>query len=65
MRLTEQREKYLKAKVAMALYGERHRVPAENEIERVYHVTRVLYKAELRTRSLGKQSQKSGQLVLL
>ncbi len=60
----EQRQRYLKAKVAMALYGEYGRVPKEAEIDHVYHLTRVLYKAVLGTHFLRKQQQKSGQLVL-
>jgi hypothetical protein len=61
---TEQRQKYLRAKVALALYSEYGQVPKEDEIEQVYHLTRVLYKAVLGTHYLRKQQQKSGQLVL-
>ena len=62
----EQRQKILKAKVAMALYSsEFGRVPKEDEIEHIYHLTRVLYKAVLDTHYLRKQQQKRGQLVLL
>ncbi len=60
----EQRQKYLKAKVALALYSEYGCVPREDEIEQVYHLTRVLYKAVLGTHFLRKQQQESGQLVL-
>jgi hypothetical protein len=60
----EQRQRYLKAKVAMALYNEYGRVPRENEINEVYHLTRVLYKTVLGTHYLRKQRQKSRQLVL-
>lgn len=60
----EQQHKVLKAKVAMALYGEYGRVPREAEINQVYHLTRVLYKAVLGTHFLRKQQQKSGQLAL-
>ncbi len=61
---TEQQHKVLKAKVAMALYSEYGRVPRENEIDEVYHLTRVLYKAILGTHFLRKQQKQSGQLVL-
>ncbi len=64
MAMTEQRQRYLKAKVAMAMYSEYGHVPKEAEIEYVYHLTRVLYKAVLGTHFLRKQQQKSGQLVL-
>ena len=45
----EQRQRYLKAKVAMALYSEYGRVPKEKEIDEMYHLTRILYKAVLGT----------------
>ena len=61
---TEQQHKVLKAKVAMALYSEYGRVPRENEIDEVYHLTLVLYESVLSTYFLRKQQQQSGQLVL-
>jgi hypothetical protein len=48
----------------MALYSEFGCVPREDEIEHVYHLTRVLYKAVLGTHYLRSQQKKSGQLVL-
>ena len=60
----EQRQRYLKAKVAMALYSEYGRVPKEKEIDEVYHLTRVLYKAVLGTHFLRKQQRRTGQLAL-
>ncbi len=60
----EQRQRYLKAKVAMALYSEYGRVPKEAEIDSVYHLTRVLYKAVLGTHFLQKQQKRTGQLAL-
>ncbi len=60
----EQRQRYLKAKVAMALYSEYGRVPKEKEIDEVYHLTRVLYRALLGTHFLGKQRERTGQLAL-
>jgi len=62
--LQEQRQRFLKAKVAMALYSEYGRVPKEQEIDEVYHLTRVLFKALLGTHFLRKQQQKNRQLVL-
>ncbi len=64
MTMTEQRQKYLKARVALALYSEYGHVPKEAEIDHVYHLTRVLYKAVLGTHFLRRQQKKSGQLVL-
>ena len=60
----EQQHKVLKAKVAMELYSKYGRVPKEQEIDEVYHLTRVLYKAVRGTDFLRKQQQQSGQLVL-
>jgi len=54
----------LKARVAMALYSEYGRVPKESEIDEVYHLTRVLYKAVLGTHLLRKQQKNTGQLPL-
>ena len=62
--MTEQRQRYLKAKVALALYSEFGHVPKEAEIDRVYHLTRVLYTAVLGTHYLRKQQKKRGQLLL-
>lgn len=64
MTMTEQRQKYLKARVALALYDEYGHVPKEDEIDHIYHLSRVLYKAVLGTHYLRKQQQKNGQLVL-
>jgi hypothetical protein len=64
MTLTAQRQNYLKAKVALALYDEFGHVPREAEIEHVFHLTRVLYKAVFGSRYLRKQQKKSRQLVL-
>ena len=60
----EQQHKVLKAKVAMALYSEYGRVPKEAEIDSVYHLTRVLYKAVLGTHFIRKQQERTGQLAL-
>jgi hypothetical protein len=64
MTMTEQRQRYLRARVALALYSEFGHVPKEAEIDRVYHLTRVLYTAVLGTHYLRRQHKKRGQLVL-
>ena len=48
----------------MALYSEYGRVPREKEIDEVYHLTRVLYKAVLGTHFLRKQQERTDQLAL-
>ncbi len=45
----EQQAKLLKAKIAVALHDELGRVPTKEEIEQVFLLTRVMYKAVLRT----------------
>jgi hypothetical protein len=64
MTMTKQRQRYFKARVALALCNEYGHVPKEAEIDRVYHLTRVLYTAVLGTHYVRKQQKKSGQLVL-
>jgi hypothetical protein len=64
MTSAEQQHKVLKAKVAMAMYSKYGKVPKEQEIDQVYHLTRILYKAVLGTHFLRKQQQQTRQLVL-
>ncbi len=64
MMMTQQRQRVLKAKVAMAMYSEYGKVPKEQEIDQVYHLTRILYKAVLGTHFLRRQQHKTGQLAL-
>jgi len=59
----EQRQRFLKAKVALALYRAYGRVPRENEIDGAYHVTRVL-KAVLGSPFGRKQQKRTRQLAL-
>ncbi len=56
----EQKQRILKAKVALALHDEFGKVPKSTEIEYAYRLARVLYKAVLDTRYLHRQ-QKSSQ----
>ena len=44
---TEQKKRLLKAKIAVALRDELGRVPTQKEIEQVFLVARVMYKAVL------------------
>ena len=43
----EQKKRLLKAKIAVALQDELGRVPKETEIDQVFFLTRVMYKAVL------------------
>jgi hypothetical protein len=47
MALPEQKKKLLKAKIAVALHDELGRVPKKEEIEQVFLMARVMYKAVL------------------
>jgi hypothetical protein len=44
---SEQKKKLLKAKIAVALHDELGRVPKKEEIEQVFLLSRVMYKAIL------------------
>jgi hypothetical protein len=47
MATTEQKKKLLKAKIAVALHDELGRIPKKEEIEQVFLMARVMYKAVL------------------
>lgn len=64
MPTTEQKQKILKAKIALAMRDEFGTVPEEEAIEYTYHFVRVIYKAVLGTHFLRKQQKKQEQLVL-
>ncbi len=60
----EQKKKLLKAKVAVALQDELGRVPKKEEIDRVFLLTRVMYKAVLGLHFKRQEQKKSGQLAI-
>ncbi len=64
MATTEQKKKLLKAKIAVALQDELGRVPKEDEINRVFLLTRVMYKAVLGLHYKRQEQKKSGQLAI-
>jgi hypothetical protein len=61
---TEQKKKLLKAKIAVALQDELGRVPTKKEIERVFLLTRVMYKAVLGLHYKREEQKKNGQLTM-
>jgi hypothetical protein len=61
---TDQKKKLLKAKIAVALQDELGRVPKEKEIEQVFLLTRVMYKAVLGLHFKRQEQKKSGQLAI-
>ena len=60
----EQKERLLKAKVAVALYDELGRVPKPEEVENIFLLTRVMYKAVLGLHFQRKQQKKQEQLAI-
>jgi hypothetical protein len=60
----EKKLKLLKAKIAVALQDEYGRVPTEEEINSVFHLTRVMYKAVLGLHYRRREQKKSGQLTI-
>ena len=64
MATTEQKKKLLKAKIAVALRDELGRVPKKEEIENVFLMARVMYKAVLGLHYQRQQQKKNGQLAI-
>ena len=64
MTTPEQKKKLLKAKIAVALYNELGRVPKEEEINQVFLLTRVMYKAVLGLHYKRKEQKQKGQLAI-
>jgi hypothetical protein len=60
----EQKKKLLKAKIAVAPHDELGRVPKKEEIDRVFLLTRVMYKAVLGLHYKRQEQKKSGQLAI-
>ncbi len=64
MASTEQKKRLLKAKIAVALHNELGRVPTQKEIEQVFLLTKVMYKAVLGLHYKRKEQKQSGQLAI-
>jgi hypothetical protein len=64
MASTEQKKRLLKAKIAVALHDELGRVPKEEEINQVFFLSRVLYKAILGLHYKRQEQKKNGQLAI-
>jgi hypothetical protein len=60
----EQKNRLLKAKIAVALQDELGRVPKQEEIEKVFTLTKVMYKAVLGLHFKRKEQKKTGQLPI-
>jgi hypothetical protein len=64
MASTEQKKKLLKAKIAVALHDELGRVPKDEEVNQVFLLTRVMYKAVLGLHYKRQEQKKNGQLAI-
>jgi hypothetical protein len=64
MATQEQKKKLLKAKIAVALQNELGRVPKTEEIEQVFLLARVMYKAVLGLHFHRQQQKKNGQIAI-
>ena len=61
---TDQKKKLLKAKIAVALHDELGRLPKKEEIEQVFLLSRVMYKAILGLHYKRQEQKKNGQLAM-
>jgi hypothetical protein len=61
---TEQKKRLLKAKIAVALQDELERVPKKEEIDNVFLLARVMYKAVLGLHYKRQEQKKQGQLAI-
>jgi hypothetical protein len=61
---TEQKKRLLKAKIAVALHDELGRVPKTEEINQVFLLSRVMYKAILGLHYKRKEQKKNGQIAI-
>ena len=64
MASTEQKKRLLKAKIAVALHNELGRVPKAEEIDQVFLLTKVMYKAVLGLHYKRKEQKQAGQLAI-
>lgn len=64
MALPEQKKKLLKAKIAVALHNELGRVPKEEEIDQVFLMARVMYKAVLGLHFKRGEQKRNGLLAI-
>ena len=62
--MTEQKKRLLKAKIAVALQSELGRVATVEEIDNVFLLARVMYKAVLGLHFTRQQQKKQGQLAI-
>jgi hypothetical protein len=64
MATTEQKQRLLKAKIALVLHNELGRVPTQKEIDQVFFLTKVMWKTVLGLHYRRKEQKQSGQLAI-
>jgi hypothetical protein len=64
MASADQKKKLLKAKIAVALHDELGRVPKDEEVNQIFLLTRVMYKAVLGLHYKRQEQKKNGQLAI-
>jgi hypothetical protein len=64
MATAEQKKKPLKAKIAVALHDELGGIPKKEEIDRVFLLAMVMYKAVLGLHFQRQQQKQNGQLAI-
>ncbi len=62
--VSDRKKRLLKAKIAVALRDELGRVPKPEEIDQVFLLTRVMYKAVLGLHYRREEQKKTGQLAI-
>jgi hypothetical protein len=60
----DQKKKLLKAKIAVALHDELGRIPKDEEVDRIFLLTRVMYKAVLGLHYKRQEQRKNSQLAI-
>jgi hypothetical protein len=61
---TEQKKRLLRAKIAVAIQDETGRVPTTEEIDQVFFLSRVMWKAVLGLHYKRKEQKQKGQLAI-
>jgi hypothetical protein len=64
MAFTEQKKRLLRAKIAVAIQDETGKVPTEEQIDQVFFLSRVMWKAVLGLHFKRKEQKKQGQLAI-
>lgn len=61
---TEQKKRLLRAKIAVAIQDETGRVPTTEQIDQVFFLSRVMWKAVLGLHYKRKEQKEKGQLAI-